>query len=85
MVPSYLALILGFDFFWKYKFVLPGCTKQNPNFTFSCFISYPDSKIHGANMGPTRVLSAPDGLHVGPMNLAIPEVPVHSCAQSIEP
>ena len=32
---------------------------------------YPDSKGHGANMGPTWVLSAPDGPHVGPMNLAI--------------
>ena len=32
---------------------------------------YPDSKVHGANMGPTWVLSAPEGLHVGPMNLAI--------------
>ena len=33
--------------------------------------SYPDSNVHGANMGPTWVLSAPDGPHVGPMNLAI--------------
>ena len=32
---------------------------------------YPDSKIHGANMGPTWVLLAPDEPHVGPMNLAI--------------
>ena len=31
----------------------------------------PDSKFHGANMGHTWVLSAPDGLHFGPMNLAI--------------
>ena len=31
----------------------------------------PDSKVHGANMGPTWVLSAPYGPHVGPMNLAI--------------
>ena len=31
----------------------------------------PDSKVHGANMGVTRVLSAPDGPHVGPLNLAI--------------
>ena len=31
----------------------------------------PDSKIHGANMGPTWVLSAPDGPHVGAINLAI--------------
>ena len=33
--------------------------------------AYPDSKVHGANMGPTWDLSAPDGPHVGPMNLAI--------------
>ena len=32
---------------------------------------FPDSKVHGANMGPIWVLSAPDGPHVGPMNLAI--------------
>ena len=31
----------------------------------------PDSMVHGANMGLTWVLSAPDGPHVGPMNLAI--------------
>ena len=35
------------------------------------FLHIPDSKVHGANMGPTWVLSAPDGPHVGPMNLAI--------------
>ena len=34
-----------------------------------------DSKVHGANMGLTCVLSAPDGPHVGPMNLAIRDVP----------
>ena len=33
----------------------------------------PDSKVRGANMGPTWVLSAPDGPHAGPMNLAIRE------------
>ena len=33
----------------------------------------PDSRVHGANMGSTWVLSAPDGPHVGPMNLAIKE------------
>ena len=32
---------------------------------------YPDSKVNGANMGPTWVLSAPRGSHVGLMNLAI--------------
>ena len=30
---------------------------------------YPDSKVHGANMGPTWVLSAQDGPHVGPWTL----------------
>ena len=34
----------------------------------------PDSKVHGAIMGPTWVLSAPDEPHVGPMNLAIREM-----------
>ena len=34
-------------------------------------IPSPQSKVHGANMGPTWVLSAPDGPHVGPRNLAI--------------
>ena len=33
----------------------------------------PDKKVHGANMGPTWVLSAPDGPHVGPMNFAMRE------------
>ena len=36
-----------------------------------CICQGPDSKVHGANMGPTWVLSAPDGPHVGPMNVAI--------------
>ena len=31
----------------------------------------PESKVHGANMGPTWVLSSPDGPHVGSKNLAI--------------
>ena len=30
-----------------------------------------DSKVYGAYIGPTWVMSAPDGPHVGPMNLAI--------------
>ena len=38
----------------------------------------PDSKVHGANMGPTCVLSAPDGPHVGHMNLAIRQYTVYA-------
>ena len=43
--------------------------QANGNFEKSCYI--PDSKVHGANMGPTWVLPSPGGPHVGPMNLAI--------------
>ena len=32
---------------------------------------YPDSKDHGANMGPAWILSALGGPHAGPMKLAI--------------
>ena len=34
-------------------------------------VMFPDSKVHGANIGPTRVMSAPGKAHVGPMDLAI--------------
>ena len=53
--------------------------------TFIHYITSPDSKIHGANMGPTWVLSAPGVPHVGPMDLAIrgnicfPQPPSWSC------
>ena len=63
------------------------CANNNPsNYTlsplkvpdFTCkaeletdLSSYPDSKVHGANMGSTWVLSSPDGTHVCPMYLAI--------------
>ena len=39
------------------------------NSLHNCII--PDNRVHGANMGPTWVLSAPDGPHLGSMNLAI--------------
>ena len=38
-----------------------------------CMDGDSDSKVHGANMGPTWVLLAQDGPHVGPINLASPE------------
>ena len=31
----------------------------------------PDNKVHGVKMGPTWFLPAPDGPHIGPMNLVI--------------
>ena len=43
--------------------------------SIECFLksynSIRDSKVHGANMGPTCVLSAPGGPHIGPINLAV--------------
>ena len=36
-------------------------------------VKNPDSKVHGANIGPTWVLSAPDGPYVGPLILAFRE------------
>ena len=52
--------------------------RQQPKPSLVQIIAYrligdPDSIVHGANMGPTWVLSATDGPHVGPMNLTIRE------------
>ena len=48
-------------------------------FIFVSLAGNPDSKVHGANMGPTWALSAIGGLHVGPINLVIRvSIPVYS-------
>ena len=72
LVPNSNKLSLGrwqptqISFGWIiYNRVLP------PQKLASTGYREPDSKVHGANMGPTRVLSAPGGLHVGHMNFAI--------------
>ena len=39
------------------------------NYFAASLNKYPDSKVHGASLGPTWVLSAPDGPHVGPWTL----------------
>ena len=66
----YISKFTWEDFFCEYEvdcmFYL--CHRYGDAVSWKCF---PDSKVHGANMGPTWVLSAPDGPHVGPMNLAI--------------
>ena len=41
------------------------------NFTPNSPQPFPDSKVHGANMGPIWGQQDPGGSHVGPMNLAI--------------
>ena len=48
-------------------------------------LTYPDSKIHGANIGSTWVLLAPGGPHVGPMKLAMKVVsPEYSRTQPLK-
>ena len=39
-----------------------------------CFNAIPDSKVHGASMGPIWGRQNPGGPHVGPMNFAIWDV-----------
>ena len=43
---------------------------QGP-FTLAVFIDNPDSKVHGANMGPICGRQDPGGPHVGPLNFVI--------------
>ena len=49
--------------------------KSNRTNVEACeWIGNPDSKVPRADMGPTWVLSTPDGPYVGPMNIGIREV-----------
>ena len=57
-----MAAVCGFEVFINGKHIIGRCFGNQV-----C----PDSKFHVANMGPTWVLSAPGGPHVGPMKLAI--------------
>ena len=63
---SYLSFLSCFG-----VYAIRGLQKRPTTFTPAFFRSDQDNKVHGANMGPTGVQSAPDGPHVGPMNLAI--------------
>ena len=56
----------GLSFVVAFKLTRMGCPVQDESTRL-----FPDSKVDGANTGPTRVLSAPDEPHVGPMNIAI--------------
>ena len=48
--------------------VCPGAMSQRSLMIIQCC---PDSKVHGANMGPIWGRQDPGGLHFGPMNVAI--------------
>ena len=53
--------------------------KKNANQSDTGLIYILDGKVHGANMVPSWVLSAPDGPHVGRMNLAIWDDDITRC------
>ena len=53
----------------KWQFDIVSCDGNIMKRKVHC--NSPYRNVHWANMGPTWVLSAPDGPHVGPMNLAI--------------
>ena len=59
---------------WSYIFLALTQQYVVKTHSYNSGLCTPDSKVHGANMGPTWVLSAPDGPHVGPMNLAIRDI-----------
>ena len=56
--------------YWRVRDLLMPASKPESN---------PDSEVHESSMGPTWVLSAPDGPHVGPINLAIGEAVRDRC------
>ena len=68
---SHHVYVLYFQYICIMKCVIKVITSSDMFLEKSLKIPYPDSTVHGANMGPTWVLSAPDGPHVGPMNFAI--------------
>ena len=51
--------------------VTKGVLKYHSVLSVTTVIAFPDSKIHGANMGPIWGRQDPDESHVGPMNFAI--------------
>ena len=61
---GYYKRLNGTDFYcriWLYEYDCMTCSPTK----------FPDSKDHGANTGPTLVLSAPGRPHVGTMNIVI--------------
>ena len=65
---NYTSSNIQTEQWWMIKHIMEKCY---PIHLFNGMYIVPDNKVHGANMGPTWVISAPDGPHVGPMNLAI--------------
>ena len=69
----------------KYTLVLICLLGVAYKLSLDTHLKNPDSNVHGANMEPTCVLSAPCGPHVGPINLAIREIMIWIKSTSIQP
>ena len=68
---EHLGRVLSFISTERMPLLLDSCVQVPKEWTTGSRQTFPDSKVHGANLGLTWVLSAPDGPHVGPMSLAI--------------
>ena len=76
---NYVAKMYGFSpqtrLLWLYMFAVWTMAINSKKKTTTinsfacCMVIIPDSKVHGANMGPTWVLSAPDGPMLAPRTL----------------
>ena len=69
-MAKWLLIKMLYDIYKREVFVSNNCTYHG-NVTNKYTTGNPDSNVHGANIGPTWVLSAPGGPHIGPINLAI--------------
>ena len=54
-----------------YPYSIPSVGLADIGNMYHCSLQRPWKQVYGANMGPTWVLSAPGGPHVGHVNLAI--------------
>ena len=84
--PIKHAMFTDMLFFCRYTIVAIVIAIPFPNFSISNWTSsagtvltakstIPDSKVHGANMGPIWGRQDPGGPHVGPVNFAIWDMP----------
>ena len=73
LIPAALYVINNFKFEFEFRFNTGSSqyslsvSSSHPITDYNC----PDSKVHGANMGPIWGRQDPGGPHVGPMNFII--------------
>ena len=72
-ISGFLIVVLKFDASKINTQHAACCFTLHSSGTFEIIVSNnsPDSKVHGANMGPIWGRHDPGGPHVGPMNFAI--------------